>query len=981
MKITPYFGFLALVCLSFVGFSQKSFVWKTGTSAGRSYRYVTNDPMKARFYTLKNGLQVILSENHKEPRIAALIPTRAGSNTDPRSNTGLAHYLEHMLFKGTDKYGSLDWAKEKPLLDEIDALYEKYNKTTDTTLRKSIYKEIDRVSGEAAKYAIANEYDKMMTEMGSQGTNAFTSFEMTVYTEDIPSNAVDRFLKVQAERFRNPVLRLFHTELEAVYEEKNRALDNDGRKVYDVRNQALFPNHNYGQQTTLGTIEHLKNPSLVEIRNYFKKYYVPNNMAIIMTGDFNPDVLITKIEKAFGSWKPQPIQEYKPAPEPPLTSIQTVEVTGPTPENLSIAWRWPGSASKRDHIVSTIVDELMNNSKAGLIDLNLVKAQKVLRAGCSPDRRKDYTVWNMFGAPKQGQTLDEVRDLLLGELAKLKKGDFDESIIKAIAANYKLNSIQGLDSYQNRAYSLLPTFINSKSADWNHEVAMVDQLGTVTKAEVMAFAKKYCGDNYVIINKRKGVDKSIIKVEKPTITPVAVNREAQTDFLKTVNTMPLTNMQPKWIDFEKDFKTSKIGNSEAFYVQNTDNDLFRLTYRFDMGSWHSKILPLALQYLQFVGTSDMNADQISTEFYKLASNYNANATTQNTSVSITGLNENFAKTVSLVEKLFTTCQKDEEAFKALIDNVIKQRNDTKANKGAILNALSTYAQFGPKNPLTGTQFSDAELKALKAQDMINFLNGIFQYSHQVIYYGPQTLAQITASLPALHKNPASFKANPAQLVDFSATVPTKPQVYFAEYDMVQAEINWIRPTTQFDQNLSPIVELHNNYFGGGMSSIVFQTIRESKALAYSTYAYYNTPQRPTDKYTMIGYVGTQADKIHESINSMNELMNDLPLAEQNLQTAKASIKKAIQTERILQEMPVYTYLSNKKMGIVGDSRKKTYEAMDKLTLADLKAFQDREFANKPFNLCIVGAESKIKLNELEKYGEVKKLSLEEIFGY
>ncbi|RYZ28530.1 MAG: insulinase family protein, partial [Sphingobacteriales bacterium] len=297
--------------------------WKTATSNGYTYRYVTNDPMQTRFYTLKNQLTVILSVNKKEPRIFSFMPTRAGSNTDPRSNTGLAHYLEHMLFKGTDRYGSLDWAKEKPLLDQIDALYERYNQTTDTVQRKAIYREIDQKSGEAAKFAIANEYDKMIANMGAQNSNAFTSYEVTCYLEDIPANAIDRYLTLQAERFRNPVLRIFHTELEAVYEEKNRSLDDDSWKVEETLMAALFPVHNYGQQTTIGTVEHLKNPSLLEIRKYFNNYYVPNNMAIIMAGDLNPDEIIKKIDEKFSYWKPKEVKLYNPAPEAPLTRIQT----------------------------------------------------------------------------------------------------------------------------------------------------------------------------------------------------------------------------------------------------------------------------------------------------------------------------------------------------------------------------------------------------------------------------------------------------------------------------------------------------------------------------------------------------------------------------------------------------------------------------------------------------------------------------------
>ena len=190
--------------------------WSEGKSAGYTYKYVTGDPMKARFYKLQNGLTVILSPTSKEPRMHFYIATKAGSKTDPADHTGLAHYLEHMMFKGTQNYGSLDWSKEKPWLDKIDALYEEYNHTKDEAKRKEIYRRIDSTSGVAAKFAIANEYDKMMSSIGAKGTNAFTSNEETVYTEDIPSNAVDKFLKIQAERFKDPVFRIFHTELEAV---------------------------------------------------------------------------------------------------------------------------------------------------------------------------------------------------------------------------------------------------------------------------------------------------------------------------------------------------------------------------------------------------------------------------------------------------------------------------------------------------------------------------------------------------------------------------------------------------------------------------------------------------------------------------------------------------------------------------------------------------------------------------------------------
>ncbi|HEY0244043.1 MAG TPA: pitrilysin family protein, partial [Mucilaginibacter sp.] len=403
--------FLAVTKLS----AQNNIAWKQATSGGYTYKYVTGDPTHSRFYTLKNGLTVILSPTTKQPRIQAYIAVKAGSKTDPSNHTGLAHYLEHMMFKGTDKYGSLDWAKEKPYLDKIDDLYEQYNSTKDEDKRKEIYKEIDKTSGEAAKFAIANEYDKMMTSMGGQGSNAFTSLEQTVYTEDIPSTAVDKFLTLQAERFRDPVLRIFHTELEAVYEEKNRGLDDDNRKVFEATFAALFPNNNYGKQTTIGTIEHLKNPSLKAIRKYYYTYYVPNNMGVILSGDFNPDVMIQKVAQHFAYMKPSPVPPYTFEPEKPITSPVKREVFGPTPESLTIAYRFPG-ASTRDARLLDLVSSILSNGKAGLFDLDLTKKQKLLSTSATSNSLKDYSVLQLKGNPIKGQSLDEVRDLMLGEI-------------------------------------------------------------------------------------------------------------------------------------------------------------------------------------------------------------------------------------------------------------------------------------------------------------------------------------------------------------------------------------------------------------------------------------------------------------------------------------------------------------------------------------------------------------------------------------
>ena len=966
----------AAVLVSVVAFAQNQFQWKEASSGGYTYKYVTNDPAKARFYTLKNGLTVILSPTNKDPRIQAYVAIKAGSKTDPATNTGLAHYLEHMLFKGTDKYGSLDWSKEKVELEKIDALYEQYNSTKNEVQRKAIYKKIDSVSGVAAKYAIANEYDKMMSAMGAQGTNAFTSFEQTVYTDDIPSASLDKYLAVQAERFRNPVLRIFHTELEAVYEEKNRTLDNDGRKVSETLFSNLFQKHNYGLQTTIGTVEHLKNPSLIEIRKYFNKYYVPNNMGIILSGDFNPDEVIAKVDKAFSYMQPKPFDKYTFQPEDAITAPIVKEIVGPDAENLTIGYRLPGNKDK-DALLADLVGQILTNGRAGLLDLNLVKKQKLLRASAFTYSLIDYGILYLSAAPTSGQSLEDVKALVLNEIENLKKGNFDDQLITSIINNIKKNKIYETEKYGDRASVLMDAF--TSELDWRDQVAYVNDLSKIKKEDIVAFANKYFGDNYVAVLKRKGESPATVKIEKPSITPVETNPDKQSAFVKTINEMPATAAKPVFLDYKKDIQKSKLGKAEVLYVPNKDNDIFRLSYRYKIGSLNDKKQGLASQYIQFLGTDKMTAEEISKAFYKIACSFNVSTGEEYTTVNIEGLQENFENAVKLYEEVVNNVKADDKALAALKARLNKARKDAKANKGAILQGLTSYALYGSENKFNNV-LTNEELNAVTAQELVDRIKNLNNYEQTVIYYGPTPVYNVVSQLKTLHQVPANFAvAAPAKT--FKQEVPAKNQVLFADYDMVQAETRWIRNTETYNPEKTTMVNVFNNYFGGGMGSLVFQTIRESKALAYSTYGYYVQPQKKDQDYYLLGYVGSQADKFNDATVAMNELLTKMPELPKNLELAKNQVKKDIQTERITQDGIIYNYLNAKNLGLNDDIRKKMYETVDKITMADVKKFHQNYFSGKPYTYAIVASEKRVSMDDMKKLGEVKKLSLEEIFGY
>ena len=505
-----------------------------GVSSCSKYKYETvkGDLAQTRIYTLENGLKVYLSVNKEEPRIQTYIAVRTGSKNDPAETTGLAHYLEHLMFKGTKQFGTNDPEAEAPLLDEIEKRYEAYRKLTDPEARKQAYHEIDSVSQLAAKYNIPNEYDKLMAAIGAEGTNAYTSNDVTCYTENIPANEVENWAKIQSDRFMNMVIRGFHTELEAVYEEYNIGLTSDMRKLYYTISAMLWPNHPYGTQTTIGTQEHLKNPSITNIKNYFKKWYVPNNVAICMSGDLDPDKTIEIINQYFGEWKPgddvsQP--EFGPLTE--LSQPKDSTVIGQEAEQVWVGWRAQQANTLQADTLS-LMEDVLSNGKAGLFDLDLNQTMKVQRANATTELMHDHGAFILMGTPKEGQTLEEVRSLMLAEIDKLKKGDFPDNLLPSIINNKKRNHYELLEHNDGRADMFVDAFINE--IDWQQEVGRIDRISKITKQELVDFVNRFFTEGYVTVFKKQGIDPNQKKIDKPAITPIQANRDQMSDFVKQI---------------------------------------------------------------------------------------------------------------------------------------------------------------------------------------------------------------------------------------------------------------------------------------------------------------------------------------------------------------------------------------------------------------------------------------------------------------
>lgn len=769
---------------------------------------------------------------------------------------------------------------------------------------------------------------------------------------------------------------MFHTELEAVYEEFNRGQDNDYWASHEAMMKLLFPTTHYGTQTTIGTSEHLKNPSMEAIHNYFDQYYVPNNMAVVLVGDLEFEPTIKLVNAYFGSMKKgvQPM-EYV-AHEQPLTKIQTVDIYSPQSERIEIGYRL-GGAKTTDALYLSLVDMLLSNGQAGLIDLDINQKQKALYASSAPMIMKDYSVHQLTAMPNEGQTLEEVRNILLAEIEKLKKGEFDDWILQAVVNDFRKKSMEALESNDAMATEMYQAFIQGRT--WEDVVKDLDKMAKVTKAEIVDFVNKNYGDNYVIVYKRQGENKDLIRVENPGITPVDLNRESESEFYKRLKNIAVSEIKPEFVDFEKAMKRQKIGkeNSELFSVANATNDLATVTYITPVGSDHDNKLSLAIGYLEYLGTDKYSAEDIQKEFYKLGIEYALVTGTDKTYITLKGLKENIPAGIKLLEHLVINAKADQEAYNNLVEQILKSRIDAKSSKGGIQRALNSYIVSNGELSRFKDILSEKELKSIKPQELTKLIHTFFDYNQSVFYYG-NDLENTKKAIVENHNLGKGKKLPAAKIYPEPVTNGT---VYFAPCDMVQAEISYRGREHKFDKNLLASSNVFNNYFGGGMASVVFQEIRESKSLAYSAYAYYANAGK-ADKYNYVmAYVGTQANKLPQAVDAMMELMNNMPQAENQFENAKNSVLKSIASQRYTKAQIFYYWLSLKEKGIDYDINKDLYKQIQQMNMQDLVSFFNQHVKGKSFNVGLLGKKENLDWEAVKKFGKIKELTLEDLFGY
>ena len=580
--------------------------------------------------------------------------------------------------------------------------------------------------------------------------------------------------------------------------------------------------------------------------------------------------------------------------------------------------------------------------------------------------------------PKQGQTLEEVRDIVLEEVAKLRNGEFDDALLAGTINNLKLSQMLALESNDSRADMFVNSFING--TEWKDEVKKLDKMSQITKEDIIEWAEKYIRDNnYAIVYKRQGEDKDVIKVTAPKITPIKSNRDMQSKFLAEITGTEVEPIEPVFVDYEKSLSKFNLNGLDVLYVHNKLNDLTDLTYRFNTGKQNDPALELAAAYLEYLGTPTRSAEEIAQEMYQLACSFYISAGDVYTSIYIEGLSENIPEAMSIVEDLIYNAVPDEEILENLKADLLKEREDAKLNQDMCFSALQQYIFFGPEY-VKSTALTDNQICELTSEELLSKIRGIMDCAHEVTYYGPASESQVETLISDNHRIPEDIK--PLEKVMPKVVDTHASEVYLVQYDAKQIYyLQYSNNGEKLDVTNDPYISLYNEYFGSGMNSVVFQEMREARALAYSALARLLEPEYQDDSYKYFAFIATQNDKMKTAIQAFDDIINDMPESETAFNIAKEALITTLRTQRITGRRILSSYLSTRELGLTEHRSKKVYEVLEALTLEDVKETQKKWVEDRTYYYGILGDIKDLDTEYLRTLGPVKTLTLEEIFGY
>ena len=935
--------------------------------------------LKVKEYTLNNGLTVWLNEDTSQPKVIGSVIVKAGAKDSP--NTGLAHYFEHIMFKGTDKIGTINYVEEKVWLDSISNKYDELANTSDSKKRLELQKEINELSIKAADYVIPNEFNRLISQYGGTGLNAGTSWDYTMYFNTFTPQYMAQWCEINSERLINPVFRMFQSELETVYEEKNMYADMLGSQAAEKIIEEFFKPHPY-QYPIIGSTENLKNPKLSEMEEFFNTYYVASNMGLVLSGHFDAEEVMPILERTFGKIEKGAVVKQDIEMPAPIKGKVNFSAKIPIPIVRANALLWRGVPSNHpDEVALSLVMSLLSNeNKTGMLDKLSIEGRLLIGAGFSLSMN-DAGAIALLAIPNiPFQTYGSAQRLLFGALEKVKSGDFSDEMFQSLKLEQQRNYFLELESLDSRNQKMIEVF--AKGLSWDDYLEQTKIIESITKEEVIAIANKYLTANYLDVKKKTGKYPSA-KITKPPFKAIeTTNRDEESDYSKWLETIESTTFTPRYLNFAKEGATTLLDNNRLvsmYHTANEMNKVFNLEINFGVGSRQLPILSPLVSYLNYVGTDKYSVDQFNEKLQQLGSTLNFSVSSSQFTVTVSGFDDNFEETFQLVSHFFTNLKADKSKLKKLVKEKSVEDKAIKKSPDDLGKAMAEKVKYGDKS-IYLTRLSTQELKKLSTDDFTIALQRVLATESNFHYTG--TLTDKSVSQVVKQHFPMQEVSEKSINPTFrNGKIYDNAKVFFfhdgkATQSIVQAYIVGPKQKSIEDKNLS---QLFNTYFGAGMSSLMFQEIREFRSLAYrANSSIENPPIKLNDKAMLINmFLSTQADKTTDALQALQSLLTDMPLSDKRLDAAKENLINQAQSAypnfRDKTKLIAY-YL---QQGYTQDPNETLVGDVSKMTLKDLESFYKQNIQDQTVVYIVIGNKKKIDMKQLMQMGEFEVMKLKD----
>lgn len=935
--------------------------------------------LKVKEYRLENGLTVWLNEDHSQPKVFGAVVVKAGAKDCP--DTGIAHYFEHMMFKGTDRIGTLDYESEKVLLDSIAMKYDELAMTEDTAARARLQKEINELSIRSSEYVIPNEFNRLINRFGGSGLNAATSYDATIYFNTFSPQYMVQWAEINSERLINPVFRLFQSELETVYEEKNMYGDFIGGQVMDTLMARYFGPHPYAYPI-IGSTKNLKNPRLTEMHKFFEDYYVASNMALILSGDFDAQQVMPILEKAFSRIRSGNAPKQEKVMLPPFNGRETMKVKFPIPFIKAMGLGFRGvSANHEDQVALNIAVNLLNNSNGtGYLDKLMVE-HKLMGALAINESMNEAGILAVAIMPKLLiQSYSSAEKMVWDEINRVKNGDFSDEMFNSLKLEQKRQYASSLENIDSRATIMMNLFSQGKS--WNDYLNEVARIESITKEDVVRVAQKYFSNNYLCVTKSTGKYPKD-NLPKPAFSPVVPrNADASSSYAKQLEKIPEQQVAPRIIDFEKDVKTSKLTPLVTLYTTpNPLNDIFTLNISYGIGALEQPELMQLTNYLQLLGTESLSFEQFRSRLQSIGSTLAFDVTPDAFVMKVTGFDNHIDETMELVGDFIRHAKADDKKLRQIVDDAKVSEKAFFKSGDNVASALLEQVKYGDQSRYL-RKLSLSQIKKLKGKDMLAIYDKVRSVQCDLHYCGTlpveKVIGTIRQHLPLERTTVASNSPYYRELKQYD-----RPTVFFIDMpDMAQSIVyGYVKGDPVDDKASRHASRLFSVYFGGDMSSLMFQEIREFRSFAYRTSGRYQLPNHAhkgtAGSFTAM--LSTQSDKTLDALGVLDSLIREMPLKPERMEAVKQTL-----VNRINNDYPPFRNLSEKVAstrmeGFDRDPAEEFLRDIATMDMQDISRFYREQISGRPVVYVITGNRKHIDMKKLAEYGTIIKVKKKGIY--